>query len=320
MKAVQIIGDKTSPKIVFSDSVAKPVPRDAEILVAVYAAGVTGDEVMWPEVYNTTTRIPGHDISGVIAELGCDYRGSLTVGQEVWAFLGAERGQGQAEFTRCSADEVAPKPESISHIEAAALPIPLLTAWEVIADHCVAKPGMRVLLTGASGAVGLIFVQLAKLLPSAYVIALASPQNHQALKQLGASEVLDYNTPGWERLVTDIDLVFDTVGGDVLTKTWKSVGEKGVIVTVADPPPPWAFGKNPAAESGDRPDVKYKYFVVSPNGERLAEASRMIDDGSIKALAIRPFLLQEAEQAWASARQRNRGYKVVIDFKAMEKA
>lgn len=314
MKAVQILGDKSCPKIVTSHSLKTPEPENDDILVQVHAAGITGDEVLWPEVYNTPTRIPGHDISGVISAFGPVYNGSLKIGQEVYAFLDADRGQGQAQYVMCSPGEVAPKPASISHAEAAALPIPVLTAWEAMAEHGRIQSDMKVLVTGASGAVGTIFVQLAKQVVKAHVIALASPQHHLALTTLGATQVVDYNTPNWERLISDVDVVFDTVGGDILAKTWETVRDNGVIVTVGDPPPPWAFGRGTAVESIGNPGVRYLHFIVSANAERLQKASEMIDGGCIKALAVKAFPFREAERAWLHAQQRSRGYKVVIEF------
>lgn len=314
MKAVQILGDVSSPKVTINHSMTKPTPRNDEILINVHAAGITGDEVLWAELYSTATRIPGHEVSGIVTATGPDYHGPLAFGQEVFALIAADRGEGQAEYAICLADELAAKPASLSHEEAAALPIPFLTAWEAIVDHGVAKPGMRVLITGASGAVGSLAVQLATNLTGCHATALASSRNHNSLRRLGANEVVDYNSPGWERQIRDIDLVFDTVGGDILTKTWETVTKDGAIITVGDPPPSWAFGRGEAAESVNLPGVRYKHFIVSPSAERLAKLSGMLNDGSIKALAVRSFPVDEAEQAWAHARLRNRGPKVVVNF------
>ncbi|KAF9871440.1 hypothetical protein CkaCkLH20_11087 [Colletotrichum karsti] len=316
MKGVQILGDITSPKITTTTSLTRPVPKNAEILVRVYAAGVTGDEVLWPELYQTATRIPGHEISGVIAALGPDYDGSLEIGQDVFAFISADQGQGQAEYAICSSNEVAPKPKWISHQEASALPIPLLTVWEAMVDHSSLKPGMRVLITGASGAVGSIAVQLMTQVAGAHVIGLASPRNHGNLRELGAQETFDYNAEGWETSIDDVDVVFDTVGGEVLKKCWKTVKADSVIITVADPAPNWAFARCRPTESASHPGVRYVYFIVSPNSERLSRASQRIDDASAKPLVVTVFSVDEAAEAWEAARQRGRGKKVVISFES----
>jgi NADPH:quinone reductase-like Zn-dependent oxidoreductase len=314
MKAVQILGDISSPKVSLNYSMDKPTPSNAEILVRVHAAGVTGDELIWPELYQTPTRIPGHDISGTVAALGPGYTGQLFVGQEVFCLVSAGRGEGQAGFAICSAEQVAPKPASLSHAEAAALPIPMLTAWEGVVDHGHLKSVSRVLVTGASGAVGQQVVQLVKRLTGAYVIALASTQNHDLLRSLGAEETIDYARSDWEISIQGMDFVFDTVGGEVLAKTWDVVKSDGIIVTVGDPAPSWAFGGEAAVESLKYPGVKCLHFIVSPNAERLCEGSRMLDAGFLKPLAVKLFPFDKAVEAWECARKRGRGGKVVIEF------
>ncbi|KAF4453174.1 Reticulon-4-interacting protein 1 like protein, mitochondrial [Fusarium austroafricanum] len=313
MKAVQILRDVSSPKIAINYSMAKPEPLKSEILVRVHAAGVTGDEIMWSELYKTPSRIPGHEISGTIAAFGPEYSGSLKIGQEVFAFLAAGRGEGQAVYAVCSDAEIAPKPASLSYTEAAVLPIPLLTALEAM-DYGNTTSDSKVLLTGASGAVGQQFLQLVKQKAGAHVIALASTRNHDMLLQLGANEVIDYAVPDWQKGIHDVDFVFDTVGGDVLTKTWETVKSDGTIVTVGDPAPAWAFGREKAAESLTYPDVRYNYFIVSPNEKRLREVAQMFDEGVMKPLAVKTYPFDQAVEAWEHARQRGRAYKVVIEF------
>jgi NADPH:quinone reductase-like Zn-dependent oxidoreductase len=312
MKAVQILGDMSSPRLTTNFSMNKPEPVNSDILVRVHAAGITGDEIMWPETYRRPTRIPGHDISGVIAAFGPDYSGLLKIGQEVYAFLSADTCEGQADYVVCSPDEVALKPASLSHAEAAALPIPVLTAWEVL-DYADIHLGSRVLVTGASGAVGQQFVQLVKHLTGAYVIALASATNQQVLGDV-PDEIVDYKTPNWEKSVQDADVVFDTVGGEVLAKTWETVKSDGMIITIGDPAPSWAFGGDEPSEALSLPGVRYKYFIVSPNADRLGKMARLFDEGVIKPLAVKTFPFDRAVEAWEHARQRGKGYKVVLEF------
>ncbi|OAA56266.1 Alcohol dehydrogenase superfamily, zinc-type [Niveomyces insectorum RCEF 264] len=314
MRAVQITGNAASPKVAMNLSVAKPIPKGSEILIRVCAAGVTGDEVLWPELYKSPSRIPGHDVSGVVHDLGLAYNGPLKIGQDVVALLAAGRGEGQADYTICFDDEVALKPASLTHKEAAALPIPLLTTWQAIVDHGKLTAGTRVLVTGASGAVGTLAVQLAMRLAGANVIALASSDHHGALKQLGVDEVQDYNTPGWNSNIKDVEVVIDTVGGDILAKTWETVKSDGTIVTVGDPPPEWAFGRGIASESVRRPNVRYVHFIVRPDSHMLSQALEMVGKGVIKPLDVESFRFENAELAWERARQRRRSKKVVITF------
>ncbi|EXJ84263.1 hypothetical protein A1O3_04930 [Capronia epimyces CBS 606.96] len=323
MRAIQILGDASSPRITTNDSMATPTPKGAEILVRVLAAGVTGDEVTWPEVYESASRIPGHEVSGIIEALGPEYSGPLEVGQDVVAILTTSQGQGQAEYTVCFADEVSRKPPGITHVDAAALPIPALTAWQAMVDHGNLAAGMTVLVTGASGAVGTLAVQLAQKLAIVgggnaipKVIALASAKNHDRLKQqFGVHEVHGYDTPGWEDNIRNVDLVFDTVGGDVLTKTWETVKRNGTIVTVGDPAPEWAFdAKVKPEESVSHPEVRHVYFIVRPDSHRLSQALEMVAEGAIKPLEVESFPFEKAELAWERARQRGRNKKVVITF------
>ncbi|KAJ0278407.1 putative secondary metabolism biosynthetic enzyme [Colletotrichum noveboracense] len=269
MKAIQVLGPASSPEIVTTTSLPKPIPNSSEILIRVHAAGITAPELLWPELYTAPHRIPGHELSGTVAALGPTYPGPLCLNEPVFAFIAADRGGGgQAEYVVCLPDEVAPEPASVGHEEAAALPIPLLTAWEGIIVRGKVGPGMKVLVTGAGGAVGSIAVQIATR-RGAEVVALASSRSEEKVRGLGAREVVDYNDESWSAEVRGVDVVFDTVGGGVLGKCWEVVRPGGMIITVGDPAPPWAFGRGPAEEAAEYPEVRYEYFIVSPNVEAL---------------------------------------------------
>ncbi|KAK1750340.1 hypothetical protein QBC47DRAFT_393943 [Echria macrotheca] len=314
MKAVQILGERGKHQLALSDSLPRPTPAGKELLIKVHAAGITADEVSWVEVYKTPSRIPGHDISGTIAQLGPDYSGPFTVGDAVFAMLHADRGQGMAEYALASAEEVAPKPKTISHAQAAALPIPVVTAWEALFRHAELKSRARILVTGASGAVGQMLVQIAKHVVDAEVVALGSVQKHELLRELGAAEVVDYNVENWDETIKEVDAVFDTAGGLVLSKSWKVVKGDGVIVTVADPPPAWAFTKELPTELSSKPGVKYIYFVLEPDSAALEKVGDLIDRGAVKTLPVVEYPVSEALEAWKAAGQRSRKGKVVINF------
>ncbi|KAJ3960614.1 hypothetical protein N0V92_002757 [Colletotrichum tropicale] len=314
MKAIQVLGPASSPEIITTTSLPSPIPNSSEILIRIHAAGITAPELLWPELYTAPHRIPGHELSGTVAALGPTYPGPLRLNQLVFAFIAADRGGGgQAEYVICLPDEVAPKPVSLAHEEAAALPIPLLTAWKGIITRGKVGPGMKVLVTGASGAVGSVAVQIAAR-RGAEVVALASLRSAGRLRGLGAREVVDYNDEDWNMKIRDVDVVFDTVGGDVLGKSWQVVRPGGMIITVGDPAPQWAFGRGPVEEAGRYPDVRYEYFVVSPNVEALSEAAGMIDAGLIEVLQVEVFSFEEAGQAWEYAGKRGRDGKAVITF------
>ncbi|SPN96545.1 uncharacterized protein DNG_00068 [Cephalotrichum gorgonifer] len=314
MKAIRITGTKDAHHISLT-SFPIPVPKDKDILIKVHAAGITADEVTWPELYASTSRIPGHDISGTVESLGPSYSGPISVGDEVYAMLRASVSQGgQAEYVIAAPDEVARKPASISHVQAAALPIPVLTAWEAISEHAKLERGAKVLITGASGAVGLLLVQLARRLFDAEIIALASPRNHGVLKELGVSQAVDYNLLAWENTISDVDAVFDTVGGPTLSKTWSTVKEDGVIVTVGDPTPHWAFGRGEPDELKLHPRVKWVYFIVTARAEPLVKVASLIDEGVVKSIPIKVFEAEEGVEAWKYAARRGKEGKAVIEF------
>lgn len=172
---------------------------------------------------------------------------------------------------------------------------------------------MKVLVTGAGGAVGSIAVQIAAR-RGAEVVALASLRSAGRLRGLGAREVVDYNDEDWSGKIRDADVVLDTVDGDVLGKSWEVVRPGGVIITVGDPAPAWAFGRGPAEEAGRYPDVRYEYFIVSPNIEALSESAGMIDAGLIEVLPVEVFSFEEAGLAWECAGKRGRDGKAAITF------
>ncbi|KAL7908426.1 NAD(P)-binding protein [Trichoderma velutinum] len=319
MKAVQILGSQDDHRIILSDTLPRPSPTGHQVLIKVHAAGITADEVIWPELYASSNRVPGHDISGTVDALGPQYSGPLSLGQSVYAMIDADAPQGgQSEYAIAMPNEIAIKPSSISHAETAALPIPVLTAWEAIFKRMNLEKGSKVLVTGASGAVGIMFVQMAKKLLNAEVIGLASSSNHAMLAELGANQVLDYNNTSWHEEIHDVDAVFDTVGGETLAKTWDTVKGTGIIVTVADPAPKWAFGRGQPEELQNHPDVRWLHFILSPDGDALSRAASLIDDGTLRPIPVVAFELEEAVEAWKFAAQRGRKGKAVIKFVAEE--
>ncbi|KAK4247904.1 hypothetical protein C7999DRAFT_14155 [Corynascus novoguineensis] len=339
MKAIQIIGPKSKPTVSLNGSHPLPTPDSSgpEILIRVHSAGLTADELTWPELWSplhNPTHVPGFEVSGAIAELPPSYIGPLAVGDEVYAMLHTDRGKGQAEYVYARPGGVARKPRSLSFAQAAALPIPALTAWEALLKRAwpsgppsPPSSSLRVLVTGASGAVGSMVVQLAKnskvIGKEVQVVALASAAKHDYLRELGADETVDYHddnkTGGWERKVgiKSVDAVFDAAGGDVLAKAWATVKDDGVVVTVADPPPAWATDKGPGAvpkELEGRPGVRYIYFIVSPDSEALGKIAGLIDEGTVKPLSVVEYPVDKAVEAWDFARQRGRQGKVVVNF------
>lgn len=315
MKAVQVLGSKESPSVVISTNLSIPEPQNDEILVQVRAAGITSDELSWPELYRSLTRIPGHDLSGEVVRLGPSYTGALKTGDQVLAMLKAEADSGcQAEYAIVSPEEISLKPQSLSHVQAAAMPIPFLTAWEALHEHAKIQRGSSVMVTGASGAVGLCMVQIAAKILHCNTTALASAKNHVLLREFGATKVIDYSDPAWDSTMENLDAVFDTVGGEILRKSQDCVKAGGTIVTIADPPPPWASDyASPTTWNGYN-NINQVFFIVTSCGTVLSKLDLLIDEKKISPIPVTIFGAELALDAWKYAGQRGKEGKAIIEF------
>src|SRR5712671_2696908 len=246
MKAIRLHGRGGPDRLVYEDA-PQPHPGLGEVLVRVYATGVIANELKWDETYQTSAGspralpIPGRDLSGVVEEVGPGVT-TLVKGSEVYAMLGYGRDGAEAEFTIALPSELAPKPHTLDHVQAAAVPLTALTAWQALFEHASLVAGQTVLIHGAAGGVGVFAVQLAHW-AGAHVIATASARNSDFLRELGANEIIDYTTTRFEDGVHDVDLVFDTVGGDTLQRSWQVIKPGGVLVTIVSPPPSFEHAK-----------------------------------------------------------------------------
>ncbi|WP_062432074.1 NADP-dependent oxidoreductase [Herbidospora daliensis] len=262
----------------------RPYPYAAEndVVVRVHAAGFTPGELEWPGTWtdraghDRAPAIPGHELSGVVAELGYGTTG-LTVGQRVFGLTDWARDGSLAEFTAVEARNLAALPAGIDHTVAAALPISGLTAWQGLFDHARLTTGQTVLITGAAGAVGSIAVQLARE-AGAVVIGAGRARDREVVLDLGAQDFVDLDTKD-VREAGDVDVVFDVIGGEVLAGAAELVRPGGTLVSVAMPP-------------DVRPkDGRALFFVVEPDRVRLADLARRVSDGRLRPLvgAVRPL-------------------------------
>src|SRR5207302_10497233 len=174
--------------------------------------------------------IPGRDLSGVVEEVGYGVT-TLVPGSEVYAMLDYCYDGAEAEYTIALPSELAPKPGTLDHVQAAAVPLSALTAWQGLFEYAKLVAGQTVLIHGAAGGVGVFAVQLARW-AGAHVIANASARNRDFLRELGATEVIDYTTTRFEDVVHGVDFVFDTVGGDTLQRSWQVVKPGGVLCSL----------------------------------------------------------------------------------------
>ena len=261
-----------------------PHPRAAEndVVVRVYAAGFTRGELDWPSTWtdragrDRAPTVPGHELSGVVAELGYGTTG-LTVGQRVFGLADWTRDGSLAEYTAVEARNLAPLPADIDHTVAAAIPISGLTAWQGLFDHAELKTGQTVLIHGAAGGVGSIAVQLAREL-GARVIGTGRAADRGTALGLGADAFVDLQADRLED-IGEVDVVFDVVGGEVLDRSAPLVRAGGTIVSIVGPPK-----VRPA-------DGRAIFFVVEPDRVRLADLAQRVRSGRLKPIIgeVRPL-------------------------------
>jgi NADPH:quinone reductase-like Zn-dependent oxidoreductase len=266
-----------------------PALGPGEALVEVHAAAITRDELSWP--LDRLPAVPSYELSGVVATVADDVV-AASAGDAVFALTPFDRDGVAAEWAAVPAATLAPKPATLSHVESAAVPLPALSAWQGLFDHGGLGAGERVLVTGAVGGVGQFATQLARW-RGADVVATASVDAFGVARELGAHEVFD----GASELdgADPVDLVFDTVGGEVLERATAVLRNGGRVVSVAEEPP----GEG-------------TYFVVDPNREQLVELASLVDSGQLRVEIDSTFALSEAAAAFERSLSSGKRGKVVI--------
>jgi len=283
-----------------------PEPQAGELLIQVSAVGVMPTEKFWSTTSHyadgtaRTKAIPGHEFSGIVAGLGPGVTG-YSLGDAVFGFNDWYAEGATAEFCITKPSNLSLKPSSLSHIEAASVPISLLTAWQGLHVQAKLQKGERVLIHGGAGAVGLFAVQLAKS-RGAYVIATSSKANIDFVKRLGADEVIDYRERRFEEAGI-VDVIFDTVGGETLDRSWDLLKPSGRLVTIAA-----------EVESSTDPREKSAYFIVEQDGEQLASLGKLFDSGELKAFVKAELPMEEADHAYSGSIAGNHG-KLIIRTK-----
>ncbi len=309
MKAMRLMNADGRSALVEED-IPQPVPGQGEVLVRVYAAGVTHTELGWEPTTHTkaggvrTGAVPGHEFSGVVAAVGEGVT-NFAVGQEIYGMNDWYADGATAEFCITQASSIADKPKRLTHVEAASVPIGALTAWQGLFDRAKLRARERVLVHGGSGAVGLFAVQLARA-RGAHVIATASTHNLEFVRGLGADEVIDYRKERFEDRVGKVDVVFDTVGGETLERSWGVLNEDGRMITIVS-----------EVEGTDDPQRKRAFFIVEPNQAQLVDVSKELDAGSLRTVVGATVPLEEAQKAYSGElRHKSEPGKVVVVVKA----
>ncbi|MFC5061677.1 NADP-dependent oxidoreductase [Actinomycetospora atypica] len=317
------------PEVLVPDEVPVPEPRPGEVLVRVHAVGVNppdwyvreGFPDVPPEVMAAPELplIPGTDVSGVVAAVG-DGVVEFAVGDEVFGMLrfpGLE-GAAYAEYVTAPVSDLARKPVHLDHVHAAGAPMAGLTAWQFLIDlgHDEASPfqsvphrpvplhpGTTVLVNGAAGGVGHLAVQLARW-RGADVVAVASGPNERFLRELGATAFVDYTATRPEDVVSDVDLVLDTVGGAGSPRLLPTLRRGGALFPVYVA----AFDPAELAERG----VTTSTTQVRSNGAQLAELAALLDAGTVRVAIDGTYALADAARAHERAARGHLRGKIVL--------
>ena len=227
------------------------------------------------------------------------------MGDEVYGMSDWFADGAAAEYCLTLPQNISAKPTLLTHEAAATVPIAALTAWQGLVDRAMIRPGERILVHGGAGAVGLFAVQLARR-HGAYVIATVSARDSDFIKQLGANEAIDYAATRFEQVVGDVDVIFDTVGGETLHRSWGVLKCGGRMITIAAD-----------SEGTSDPRIKDAFFIVEPKQSQLTEVAKLIDAGHLKTFVKATVPLKDAAAAYDGSLAHGSGPgKIVISISA----
>jgi len=305
MKAVHIQepeGFEGIEGLVYEDA-PDPRPAIGDALVQVRAASFTPTELTWPlrtdrAGHDRALPIPAHEGSGVVVALGYGTAG-ISVGDEVYGLIDGYRDGWAAEYVAIEARSLAPKPATVDFIEAAAIPQAGLTSWQALFDHGHLQAGQTVVIHGAGGGVGSVAVQLAHW-AGAHVTGTGRARARQRVLDLGADDFVDLERDGWETAIGQADLVYDTIGGDVLARSPAIVKPGGALVSVMNPP------------HTDRDDIRTVHFVRDPSGAQLRDITRLVDEGKLRPQVGAVYPLADAREAFMAKSAQHIPGKVVL--------
>jgi NADPH:quinone reductase-like Zn-dependent oxidoreductase len=306
MKAVRIHAYGDRSVLQFEDA-PKPEVKPDEALIRIVAAAV--NPIDWkirqgqlkaivPYAFPLTL---GWDFSGVIEALGSQVS-SFAVGDAVFSRPDVRRDGSYAEYIVVRAAELARKPKTISHVEAASIPLVGITAWESIVAVGTLAAGQTALIHAASGGVGSLAVQIAKW-RGAHVIATTSKANVELVRSLGADQVIDYRNERFADKVKDVDLVVDTIGGEVQASSWSVLRRGGILVSTVSVP---------SVERAAALGVRSAHILIGPDAAVLDQLAGLVDSGKLRTLIGGEFALQDIADAHALSESGRTVGKIVL--------
>lgn len=289
-----VIDDYGSTEVLKLKKIPTPQPQAEELLVEVCACGLNPVdykirqghlkdlfEVHFP-------RVLGGDISGVVKECGSLAK-DFIVGDEVYFSSPLDRNGGYAEFCTVPQHLVAKKPPTLSHVEAASLPVVGLTSIQVLRDFANIRAGQRVLIHAGAGGVGSFAIQYAKYC-KAEVLTTASEARREYLLALGADRVIDYRSEDFVevcRQVGGMDIVFETIGGENYPRSIKATRDGGVVACIVNPP------DSDTRSMSETRNIKTDFFLLTPNRSDLDEIARLVAGGIVKPIVSLTLPLQQ---------------------------
>ncbi|WP_108932703.1 NADP-dependent oxidoreductase [Streptomyces ardesiacus] len=295
MNTMRAVGQDVlgGPEVLKEVRLERPEPRPNEVLVRVRAAGVNPTD--WKHRANggflgEPPFVLGWDVSGVVESVGIGVA-AFRPGDEVFGMLSYPFGHGShAEYVTAPARVFTHKPAGIDHVQAGALPLVSLTAWQALVERADVQPGQRVLVHAAAGGVGHAAVQIAKA-RGAHVIGTASAGKHAFLRSLGADETVDYRETDFAEAVKDVDVVLDTIGGDTSLRSLRVLRPGGVVVSILP------VGSDEFFEEAGRLGVRAVRMLVDADRADMKEIARLAESGKLRAEIAGTFPLAEAARA-----------------------
>jgi NADPH:quinone reductase-like Zn-dependent oxidoreductase len=307
MKAVRI-RSFGGPEVLELADVAKPEPKDDEVLIRVRAASVNPVDYKirsgaYPVVkQDQLPRVLGSDVAGEIASCGRAVR-NFKEGDTVYAMLDGGPG-GYAEYVAIKADLAAPKPGQLDYRAAAAVPLAGLTAWQGLFDHGHLEAGQRVLIHGGAGGVGHLAVQFAKA-RGATVATTVAGEDIEFVKHLGADQAIDYTRERFEEKVHDVDLVLDLIAGETQDRSWAVLKDGGTMISSLE---------QPSEAKARQHHARAERFMAHPDRAELIEIGQLIDAGRVRPHVSAVFELRDAAEAQAQLERHHAQGKVVLQM------